>query len=216
MISIELENRIDVSVNRRAIAIAAGIEGARVKGVRDIVPAYCSVAVHFDPLRTDLDHLMQVIEDEVRSRQPVSEEASNPIRIPVCYDESFAPDLADVAAASDLSIADVIALHTARSYRVFMIGFLPGFPYLERVDERIAVPRLASPRLRVAAGSVGIAGAQTGIYPIDSPGGWRIIGRTPAVLFGPARSRPFLLQPGNTVRFDPIDRVEFDRLRAEP
>jgi KipI family sensor histidine kinase inhibitor len=134
------------------------------------------------------------------------------ITVPVCYQGELAPDLPAVAAFGGLTAAEVIRLHTRVVYRVFMLGFLPGFAYLGPVNPRIAAPRHASPRVRVAEGSVGIAGGQTGIYPMESPGGWQLIGRTPARPFDLTRNPPSLLAPGNRVQFHAIERAEFDRL----
>jgi inhibitor of KinA len=134
--------------------------------------------------------------------------------IPVCYGGTFGPDLPGVAAWAGCTAEEVVAAHTQRSYRVFMLGFLPGFPYLAPVDDRIAMPRRDAPRPLVAAGSVGIAGRQTGIYPFDSPGGWQIIGRTPLTLFDPSHEPPALVAPGQRVQFRPISPSEFDAART--
>jgi inhibitor of KinA len=136
------------------------------------------------------------------------------MRVPVCYEQEFGPDLADVAEAHGLDAAGVVGLHTRPTYRVFMLGFLPGFPYMGIVDEAIATARLDAPRSRVPAGSVGVAGRQTGIYPMESPGGWRIIGRTPLRPFDPAAADPFLFAAGDLVEFYAIDRDEYNRLVA--
>jgi len=211
---VRFEDRVDVEVNRRVVDLASRIDSTRVPGVRDVVPAYASIAIHFDPLRTDYEALIQVIESKARERAPRQAEDRSPISIPVCYDPECGPDLADVASRAGLSEREVIALHADRPYRVFMLGFLPGFAYLGMIDERIAAPRLSTPRLRVARGSVGIAGRQTGIYPVESPGGWRIIGRTPISLFDVSRPQPSLFSAGDLVRFHAIDRSEFERLQA--
>ena len=133
------------------------------------------------------------------------------VRIPVCYGGELGPDLAAVASFARLPEADVVRRHAAGAYRVFMLGFVPGFAYLGIVDERIAMPRHASPRVRVPLGSVGIAGVQTGVYSAETPGGWQLIGRTPVKPFDPSRDDPFLMQAGDTVQFYPIDRDEYDR-----
>jgi len=200
----ELEDRIDERVNARAIRLAAAIGRAGLRGVRDIVPTYRSVAVYYDPLRIDFSRLSDLLslEAPVADREEVDRrERRSPVRIPVTYGGVHGPDLADVAAFAKMSEAEVIARHTGRVYRVFMMGFLPGFPYLGTVDPAIAAPRRPTPRLRVPAGSVGIAGAQTGVYPADSPGGWQLIGRTPLRLFDRSRANPFLLEPGDEVEF---------------
>ncbi len=208
---VELEERIDPDVNARAIACADAIQAARIAGVRDVVPTYRSVAVYFDPLRTDGDALMQCLEHERgRAQAPVSG-ARTPLRIPVCYGGDVGPDLAGVASFAGIREADVVRAHTATTYRVFMLGFVPGFAYLGIVDSRIAMPRHATPRVRVPIGSVGIAGVQTGVYPAETPGGWQLIGRTPVKPFDPSREDPFLLKAGDSVQFYPIDRAEYDR-----
>jgi KipI family sensor histidine kinase inhibitor len=200
----ELADRIDERVNARAIRLAAAIARADLRGVRDIVPTYRSVAVYYDPLRTDFARLSDLLTLEAPAadaEDPKRRERRSAVRIPVRYGGTDGPDLADVAAFAKLSEAEVIARHSGRSYRVFMMGFLPGFPYLGTVDPTIAAPRRATPRVRVPAGSVGIAGSQTGIYPTESPGGWQLIGRTPLRLFDLSRPTPFLLEPGDAVEF---------------
>ena len=200
----ELADRIDERVNARAIRLAAAVARADLRGVRDIVPTYRSVAVYYDPLRTDfarLSDLLSLEASDADAEDPERPERRSAVRIPVRYGGTDGPDLADVAAFAKISEAEVIARHSGRTYRVFMMGFLPGFPYLGTVDPTIAAPRRATPRVRVPAGSVGIAGSQTGIYPTESPGGWQLIGRTPLRLFDLSRPTPFLLEPGDAVEF---------------
>lgn len=209
---VEFEERIDPVVNARTIACAEAIQSARVAGVRDVVPTYRSVAVYFDPLRTDRDLLTQCLEREAGRPVPPASAARTPVRIPVCYGGDLGPDLADVAAFAGLTEADVVRTHAAGAYRVFMLGFVPGFAYLGIVDPRIAMPRHATPRVRVPAGSVGIAGVQTGVYPAETPGGWQLIGRTPIEPFDSSRDDPFLMRAGDTVQFFPIDRAEYERM----
>jgi inhibitor of KinA len=213
---VEFEPRIDPAVNARAIALAAAIESARVAGVRDVVPTDRSVAVHFDPLRTDGEALTARLEREAARPAPVTVDTRPAVRIPVCYGGEFGPDLDAVAGIARMDPASVIAAHSGTTYRVFMLGFVPGFAYLGIVDERLAMPRRATPRARVPAGSVGIAGVQTGIYPMETPGGWQLIGRTPLKPFDPSRREPFLLAPGDAVQFYPIDRAQFEQLRPAP
>ena len=198
---LELEPAIDVRVSERAVTIAEQVRSRAVPGVRDVVPTFRSVAVYFDPAIIDAEH----VERELRlaSVSPVRILGGRTFEVPVAYGGEFGPDIADVAAFAGLSEAAVIALHLGVRYRVFMLGFLPGFAYMGRVDSRIASPRKASPRFRVPAGSVGIAGVQTGIYPRESPGGWQIIGRTTMPLFDLSKSPPALFAPGDTVRFVP-------------
>jgi KipI family sensor histidine kinase inhibitor len=209
---VEFEERIDPAVNARAIALADTLQRLAPAGVRDVVPTYRSVAVYFDPLRTDYEALVASIEREAGADAAASADAATPIEIPVCYGGDLGPDLQAVAAYARLGEADVVALHAAAIYRVFMLGFVPGFAYMGVVDARIAIPRHSTPRVRVPIGSVGIAGVQTGIYPAETPGGWQLIGRTPLLPFDPARREPFLMKAGDAVRFRAIDRGEYDRL----
>jgi inhibitor of KinA len=210
-IVVEFDERIDPVVNASAIALAEAIEAAHLAGVRDVVPTYRSVAIYFDPLRTASDALMSLVEREAARGPAALTGAPTPVRIPVSYGGECGPDLAAVAAFAHASEADVIRMHTAATYRVFMLGFVPGFAYLGVVDPRIAMPRHPTPRVRVPPGSVGIAGVQTGVYPAETPGGWQLIGRTPSKPFDTDRAEPFLMKPGDAVQFYAIDAVEFER-----
>ncbi|HVC20690.1 MAG TPA: 5-oxoprolinase subunit PxpB [Vicinamibacterales bacterium] len=212
---VEFEARVSPAVNARALAVARAIAAAGFAGVRDIVPTYCSVAVSFDPLRTDVTALGAALEEAAARPAPRGRRTPAPIEIPVCYGGTFGPDLPEVARRAGCPEEEVVRLHTARVYRVYMLGFVPGFAYLGRVDDRIAVPRHATPRVRVPARSVGIAGFQTGIYPTETPGGWQLIGRTPLEPFDLGRAQPCLLQAGDAVRFVPISAGEFARLSGE-
>jgi KipI family sensor histidine kinase inhibitor len=199
---LELEPIIDAEVNARVISIAGAVRRMRIAGVRDVISTYRSVAVHFDPLQTDQEVVAQAL---IRaSEEPAESPAATMIEVPVNYGGEDGPDLEDVASLSGLSPGEVIARHAGRTYRVFMLGFTPGFAYLGSVDERIAVPRRNNPRVRVRAGSVGLAGRQTGIYPHESPGGWQIIGVTSIEAFDPNRPVPALFAPGDHVRFVPV------------
>jgi inhibitor of KinA len=210
---LELEDRIDPSVNRRAVRVANALERQQIAGVLDVVPTFRSVAVYFDPLKTDavgLEASLRTLEEETRRGGADDVADERPIvHIPVCYGGEYGPDLAGVAARAGVAESEAIALHAAETYRVFMLGFLPGFAYMGLVNPRIAAPRLDSPRGRVPAGSVGIAGRQTGIYPCDSPGGWRLVGRTPVRMYDPRAEAPFLLKAGDRVVFDPIDASQY-------
>jgi inhibitor of KinA len=176
-----------------------------VAGVRDVVPTFRSVAVSFDPLHTHLQRLIEVVTRLASTVTATAPLAAKTIRIPVWYGRQFGPDLAEVARMAALDEPEVIARHTAVTYRVFMLGFLPGFAYLGTVDPRIAAPRRTTPRTRVPAGSIGIAGGQTGIYPLDTPGGWQIIGRTLTRPFDLTRAEPFLFRAGDAVLFYAVD-----------
>ena len=205
MLLVELEPAIDPVVNERAILLASRLRDRNARGVRDIAPGYCTLGVHYDPLQTDLAALEHAIEREFAAL--ASLEALAPrseIEIPVNYGGEHGPDLAAVATHAGCSTAEVIKRHSERTYRVYMLGFVPGFAYMGRVDPSIAAPRHRVPRERVRAGSVGIAGLQTGVYPVDSPGGWQLIGHTTAIMFDPGRDKPSLLAAGDLVRFVPV------------
>ena len=202
---LELDAVIDPDVNARAVGIARAIAGGRFAGVRDVIPTYRSVAVHFDPLATDVAALTEAMLEAVDAAPEARDGAL--VEVPVSYGGDDGPDLRDVAAFAGLSESDVIDRHCAVEYRVFMLGFLPGYAYMGIVDEAIAAPRKTTPRTRVPAGSVGIAGRQTGIYPRQSPGGWQLIGRTSVPVFDPSRDPASLFAPGDRVRFVPGDRT---------
>jgi inhibitor of KinA len=208
---VEFDERIDPEINNRCISLAQGMWASGVAGVRDVVPTYRSVTVYFNPLTTDYTRLVEELKRATSRPAGPRNDPGLSHRIPVCYGGDFGPDLLAVADFARLTEADTIAVHVGADYRVFMLGFVPGFAYMGTVDTRIAAPRRATPRTQVPAGSVGIAGGQTGIYPTETPGGWQLIGRTPVRLFDARRPRPSLFQPGDTVQFFPIGRAEWDR-----
>ena len=205
MLLVEMGSSIDPVINHRVITLADRLHTRLGHLVRDIVPAYCTLGIHLDPLLTDLGALERVIAEEARQLPDGESVTDRPvIEIAVRYGGDAGPDLDVVAEWAGCHAGDVIERHCARTYRVYMLGFVPGFSYMGRVDSRIAAPRRRVPRERVPSGSVGIAGEQTGVYPSESPGGWQLIGRTDAVMFDASRSQPSLLRPGDLVRFTPI------------
>ncbi len=206
---IEFDNRIDPEVNARAIAVARAVREAGWPAVRDAVTGYRSVAVYVDPLRVDGEKLSADLADLVARTTQTGAADAPIVRVPVCYGGEFGPDLAEVAAFAACSEAEVVARHSGREYRVYMVGFVPGFPYMGTVEPSIAVPRRQTPRLRVPAGSVGIAGPQTGLYPRETPGGWNLVGRTPLRPFDETRAEPCLFRAGSRVQFVPISAAEF-------
>jgi KipI family sensor histidine kinase inhibitor len=209
---VEFEARIDPAVNERVLRFAERVRTAALAGVRDVVPTFRSVAVYFDPLRTHYEALVRRLDEEAAEDDGPGRAEEEPLAVPVCYGGEFGPDLDRIATHAGLAPEDVIARHAAVTYRVFMLGFLPGFAYMGLLDARIATPRHGTPRLRVARGSVGIAGRQTGIYPADTPGGWQILGRTPLRAFDLARPSPFSFKAGDHVRFVPVSAVAYGRL----
>ena len=192
---------------------------ANIIGVRDIIPAYTTVTVVYDitTIRNKISEssatlfVRNKIEEAIQECKQINNEPANTIEIPVCYHDSLGIDLIKIAEQKNLSIDEIIRMHTSTAYTVYMLGFLPGFAYMGTVDERIATPRLNTPRTNVKAGSVGIAGNQTGIYPLDSPGGWNIIGQTPLKMFDAKKEAPCLLKPGDIIKFVSISIEEFNR-----
>lgn len=211
-LTLEFGDRIDPAINAQVIAAGDALAALKLDGVSDVVPTWRSLTVHFDPLRLDHERLGEHLLACAQARGKKSALATR-WQIPVLFGDEFGPDLAHVAQATGRSEADVIDALCATELRVFLIGFLPGFPYLGELPDWLHLPRLATPRAVVPANSLAIAGAQASIYPWQSPGGWHLLGRTPVRLFDvAAAARPALLAPGDTVCFRPIDHIEFDRL----
>ena len=202
--------RIDPDLNDRVHAIAAALLAALGTDRVECVPAYHTLTVHFDPMQDDYESIAQAIAGLPASHDDASR-AARQIVLPVCYDARLAPDLQAVAEYAGLGVEALVDLHSGADYRVYFLGFKPGFAYLGGLPEALHMPRKDSPRLNVPAGSVGIGGAQTGIYPGPSPGGWQLIGRTPNRLFDLQQSPPSFLQPGDRLRFQ---RVSFDEFVA--
>jgi inhibitor of KinA len=210
-ISVEFGDRIDPEINARVRRLCALLKALRHPGIIDLNPTYCSLFIQYDPWICSFERLLMVIEECLESGAASEAETAATKEIAVCYGGAFGPDLSEVASLHGMSVEEVIRLHSQPLYLVYMIGFTPGFPYLGGLDERLRTPRKAEPRKKVPAGSVGIADQQTGIYPIESPGGWQILGRTPIRLFDPASEAPFFLQAGDFVRFVPITEEEFNK-----
>jgi inhibitor of KinA len=192
--------------------LASLLESFPPAALRELIPAYNSLLVVYDPAKAGYEAMEAWVLGFLDKVDSFPLEPQQGVRLPVCYEEPHAPDLGDVARHAGITAAEVVAIHSAGTYLVYMLGFTPGFPYLGGMSERIATPRRKSPRTRIPAGSVGIAGSQTGVYPLASPGGWNIIGCTPVPLFDHTRQPPALLGPGQYVRFHPIDPGEFDRI----
>ncbi|NPV85243.1 MAG: 5-oxoprolinase subunit PxpB [Anaerolineae bacterium] len=196
--------QIELALNRRVHAFDREVQRRQLPGVIETVPAYCSLLVHYNLLETDYTTLLTQLQHLLALCDDAKELPSRLVEIPVIYGGERGADLPFVAQHNHLSVEEVIALHSGAEYTVFMMGFTPGFPYLGGMNPAIATPRLETPRIHVPAGSVGIAGSQTGVYPVDSPGGWRLIGYTPLKLFDPTLNPPCLLTPGDRVRFVPV------------
>lgn len=213
-VTVELGSGISEAVNRRIRALSLALEQSPLPGVIETVPTYRSLTVHYDPELISFPALEAALRSLIGGLDRTSLPPGEVLEIPVLYGGEAGPDLSFVAEHAGLTPEEVIARHSAPDYLIYMLGFTPGFPYLGGMDEQLAAPRLKTPRVCIPAGSVGIAGSQTGIYPLDSPGGWQLIGRTPIRMYAPERAVPILPQAGQYIRFRPIDQAEYDRIAA--
>jgi KipI family sensor histidine kinase inhibitor len=206
---VEFGDTIDPDLNRKVRLLMLAVQKARLPGVIETIPTYRSLLVYYEPLQIEPGELKKTLHS--LSQQLEEDESSSPkiTEIPTIYGGEYGPDLPFVAEHSSLNMEEVIQIHSNTPYLIYMLGFTPGYPYLGGMSPRIATPRLDTPRLNIIAGSVGIAETQTGIYPSDSPGGWRIIGRTPLKLFDPNQEPPSLLQAGNYLTFTSITSEQF-------
>lgn len=216
---VEFSKTLDLEVNSAVQRLASMVHGRALPWIRDVVPALGGLAIHFDPddpsVHGDaLSASLNLVSECLKEGLPKAGDVLRTIEVPVCYEAEFAPDLAEVAALSKVTVDEAIALHSAGDFRVLMIGFAPGHAYMGGLDPKLAVPRRSSPRAIVAAGSVAIANDQTVIYPYAISGGWSIIGRTPLAVFDAERQEPSLFAAGDRVRFKPITRAEYQKLAA--
>ena len=198
---IQLGDEINPSINQRVHALNALLQNTN--GIIETVPAYCTLLVHYDSLNVSFHQIKILVEEKMNQLSKMNQETARRHEVPVRYGNASNSDIEIVASSKNISIADVIQIHAEKEYRIYMMGFTPGFPYMGILDERLNMPRLQTPRTLVRAGSVAIAGSQTGIYPLDSPGGWHIIGWTPLKLFDLSSDTPFLFSPGDVVKFIP-------------
>lgn len=198
---VELGNEIDPVINQRVHSLNALLQNTN--GILETVPAYCTLLVHYDSLNFSFHQISTLVEEKMNQVNKMNQETARRHEIRVRYGNASNSDIEIVASSKNISIADVIQIHSEKEYRIYMMGFTPGFPYMGILDERLHMPRLQTPRTLVQAGSVAIAGSQTGIYPLDSPGGWHIIGWTSLKLFDPTSEMPFLFSPGDVVKFIP-------------
>lgn len=212
-VTVAFAQEIREDTNRKIRYLAKKLQNAGIHGLQETVPTYCSLTVYYEPLVLSRRKLEHQILHFLAAYQPDTAEKKRIFQIPVCYEGEFAPDMEDVCRLTGLSREQVIALHSSVDYLIYMLGFLPGFPYLGGMDPRLEVPRLDSSRTRIPAGAVGIGGKQTGVYPLASPGGWRLIGRTPAVIYDPNREKPIVYEAGDYIRFCPISTDEFRRIQ---
>lgn len=206
---IDLGDKVDLEKNQRLLAMKEIIETKPFPGFVETVPAYTTLTIFYDPVYSSYETVKIELLHILQQPQSVTRTAGKIIEIAVCYEEPFALDLDFVAEHNGLTVEEVVDLHTSPLYNVYFLGFAPGFPFLGGMNKSIAAPRKTSPRLKIPRGSVGIAGSQTGIYPLDSPGGWQIIGRTPLPLFKADAAQPTFILPGDQIRFVPISKEEF-------
>jgi len=207
---VEFENKISQEVNEMVRNLWLALEFDNVKGIEEIIPTYRSLFITYNPSVLSLEKLISKIKDSKERMVKKNLPKSVITEIPVLYGNVYGPDLEFIAEYHGLTIKDVIKIHSSRNYLIYMLGFAPGFPYLGGMSKKIATPRLKKPRVLIPAGSVGIADQQTGVYPIEGPAGWRLVGRTPLRLFDPHRETPILLKAGNYILFRPIDLKEYD------
>ncbi|MGC4378511.1 5-oxoprolinase subunit PxpB [Fictibacillus sp. Mic-4] len=219
---VNMGEEIDRKTHEKVTALSAYLEEHPFDGMTEYVPGFTTVAVFYDPLKIynqsinefPYEAVVKTLKQILSKLSTRKQSESRVVDIPVCYGGEFGPDLKEVANHAGLTPEEVVRIHSGTEYMVYMIGFAPGFPYLGGMDERLAVPRRPSPRVSIPVGSVGIGGKQTGVYPIESPGGWQLIGKTPIKLFRPEEDQPSLLRAGDVVRFQPISREEFERLEV--
>lgn len=210
---IEFGKEISPEINRKIAATIQLMKEQHIEGVVDMIPAFCSLLINYDPRVISYEEIRERMQALVRVDARAGETRKKIFEIPVCYGGEYGPDIANIAEHAGLSEEEVIRIHSSRDYLIYMLGFLPGFTYLGGLDERLHTPRLANPRIRIPAGSVGIGGSQTGIYPLDSPGGWQLMGMTPVKTYDPSRETPILVEAGDYIRFVPVDEAEYLRIK---
>ncbi len=213
-LTVEFGNEIDEKINARLMGLIKYLSDERIKGIEEFVPSFRAVLIHYNPAILSYAAMEKILKKALEVPFQESTHTRRIVKIPVCYDKQFGPDIEDVAKHAGISVEEVIKIHTAKPYLVYMLGFQPGFPYLGGLDERIHTPRLETPRIKLEAGSVGIGGGQTGLYPMESPGGWRIIGVTPVRCYNPEREKPIPYMAGDYIKFESVSKKEFDELRS--
>ena len=214
-ISIDFGQVIDPIINRHIRQTIERIKELQLEGIIELVPTYCALLVEYDAMLYSYSDICNIIEPTLEEGMTdTTNELLTVVEVPTVYGGEFGPDLSFVATHNHLSEDEVVSIHSGTDYLVYMLGFIPGFTYLGGMDPRIATPRLSSPRTLIPAGSVGIAGEQTGTYPSDSPGGWQIIGRTPVTMYDMSKAQAALLNAGDYVRYVPIDESEFHRIKS--
>lgn len=210
---VEFGKEISPEINQRISAVVQLMKEQHIEGLVDMIPAFCSLLINYDPRVISYEEIRERVERLIKVDIKSENGKKKVFEIPVCYGGEYGQDLANIAAHAGLSEEEVIEIHSSQDYLIYMLGFLPGFTYLGGLDERIHTPRLANPRIKINAGSVGIGGSQTGIYPVDSPGGWQLMGMTPVKTYDPERETPILVEAGDYIRFVPITEEEYKRIQ---
>jgi KipI family sensor histidine kinase inhibitor len=209
---VEFGNEISEAVNKKVRNLYLAIKKSELDGIHEMIPTYRSLLIQYDPMKIKIDHLIAKLIEIENTLDCIDIPKPRIIEIPTIYGEEFGEDLNFVSEHNGISVDEVVKIHSSVDYLIYMLGFTPGFPYLGGMSEKIETPRLKTPRTKIPAGSVGIAGKQTGIYPIESPGGWQLIGRTPIKLYNPKSQIPIILQAGDYIRFVPIDKEEYNSI----
>ena len=214
-LTVEFGNEINESINHDIRAYKIALEKAGIPGIVETVPTYRSLMVHYDPSVIRYGAFREKLEQLLGEMAAIEIPPSPVLEIPVLYGGEMGPDLPFVAEHAGMSEEEVVRIHSSAGYLIYMLGFTPGFTYLGGMSDKIAAPRLKQPRVKIPAGSVGIAGTQTGVYPIDSPGGWQLIGRTPVKMYDPDREVPILPEAGQYIKFFPVTQEEYDAILRE-
>lgn len=214
-IVMEFGDTIEKEINAKIAAVVENLKKKNIDGILDILPTYRSILINYDPVKISYGEMVETLNGLSKSDKAKESDEVRLIEIPTLYGKEYGPDIDFVAENANLSVDEVIKIHSGTDYLVYMMGFIPGFTYLGGLDPRIATPRLKSPRLKIEPGSVGIAGSQTGMYPLESPGGWQLIGRTPLKLFDDTKEPPVFIQAGDYIRYVSIDKEEYDKIEKE-
>lgn len=211
----EFGNEIAKDINAKIATVVENLKKKNIDGILDILPTYRSILINYDPIKISHSEIVTTLKELSKLNSSNQSDEVRLIEIPTIYGGEYGPDIKNVAENARLSEKEVVKIHAGTDYLVYMMGFMPGFTYLGGLDERIATPRLKSPRLKIEAGSVGIAANQTGMYPLESPGGWQLIGRTPLKLYDDTKEPPVFIQAGDYIRYVSIDQDEYDRIKKE-